>query len=149
MDWVPTDRETVLRAVGYVSLSTVIITASFIGVVAVLTGFVTNFEQRLPFYVLLTAMIFVAIVVMLDNEEAPGMQVLLSTASIAVVTFLVVALAGEGIRYFLAKPAELLASQLVLYFIAAGLFTTGVGYWAVNHWRELADERHHQTGENP
>lgn len=133
------DRDTALRAAGYVSLSTLVITTSFIGVVAVITGFVTNFEQRLPIYVLVTGVIFVSIVVMLDNEDAPGMQVLLSTVSIAVVTFIIVSLTGEGLRYAIENPGELVSSQLLFYFVAAGLFCTGFGYWALNHWRELAE----------
>jgi predicted neutral ceramidase superfamily lipid hydrolase len=142
MDQVVRDRETMLRVTAYIATSTLIITACFIGVVAVITGFVADFEQRLPIYVLVTAVVFVAVVVVLDSGDAEGMPVLLSTVSIGVVTFVIVSLTGEGLRYAVARPGELVASQLVFYFVAAALFCTGVGYWALNHWREFADDRH-------
>ncbi|MEF8757756.1 MAG: hypothetical protein V5A33_05935 [Halobacteriales archaeon] len=131
------DRDAAVRIAGSVAASTLVITACFVGVAAVVTGFVTQFEQRLPVYVLLTAAVFVVIVVAFDSEDAPGRPVLASTVSLALVTFVVVTLAGEGLRYALTRPDEIVGSRLGIYFLSAGLVATGIGYWAVNHWREF------------
>lgn len=135
------DRGRVARVGALILTSTVVLTASFIGVVAVVTGGVVDFERRLPAYVLVTAAVFVSVIVLLDDETAAGSQVLAVTVSIGVVTFLVAALGGEGVVFALEHPAELVSSQLVFYFLSAGLLCTGVGYWAIHHWREYTDPR--------
>jgi hypothetical protein len=120
--------------------STLLLTTSFIGVVAFITGFVSNFENRLPVYILITAVVFVVVVVALDDQELPGTQVLLSTASIGVLSFVLAMLSGEGLLYAVTNPGRLLSSQLVFYFVAAGLFCTGIGYWGFHHWREFTGQ---------
>lgn len=133
-------RNAPLRAGGLILASTLVLTASFIGIVAFITGFVADFEQRLPIYVLVAAIIFVVVIVALDEEDAPGWPVISTTLSVSFLGFLLVTLSGEGLRYSVSKPSELVSSQLVFYFIAAGLFCSGVGFWALHHWREFASE---------
>lgn len=138
-------RNATLRAGGLILASTLVLTASFIGVVAFITGFVSAFEQRLPIYVLVAAIIFVVVIVSLDEEDAPGRPVIVTTLSVSVLGFLLVTLSGEGLRYAIAKPSELVSSQLVFYFTAAGLFCSGVGFWALHHWREFAGDQERPT----
>ncbi len=140
MDVTTTVRNAKFRVGGLILASTVVLTASFIGVVAFLTGFVSAMEQRLPIYVLLTAVIFVVVLVSLDDENAPGGPVIVTTITIAALGFLLLTLSGEGLRYALARPGKLVSSQLVFYFVAAALFCSGVGFWALHHWREFTDE---------
>lgn len=146
MDIATTVRNATLHVGGLILASTVVLTASFIGLAAFLTGFVSTIEQRLPIYVLVTAIIFVVVLVALEDEDAPGRPVIVTTITIAVLGFLLVTLSGEGLRYALAKPGELVSSQLVFYFVAAALFCSGVGFWALHHWREFtADQAETRT----
>lgn len=137
-DW-QADRETLVRVVGSVGVSTLFLTAVFYGVVAVITGSVTAFEQRLPIYVLLSAIVFVVVVVVLEDEEAPGTPILVSTVVVGLTAFLGVALSGEGLIYAVENQAAIVTSQLFFYVLAAGLICTGIGYWAIHHWREFAE----------
>lgn len=144
MDIETTVSNAKFRVGGLILASTVVLTASFIGLVAFLTGFVSAIEQRLPIYVLLTAIIFVVVLVSLDNEDAPGRPVIVTTITVAALGFLLLTLSGEGLRYAVAKPDELVSSQLVFYFVAAALFCSGVGFWALHHWREFTEDRPNQ-----
>lgn len=134
-----TDRATMTRVVGYVGVSTLFLTAMFYGIVAVITGSVTAFEQRLPVYVLVAAIAFVVVVVMLEDEDAPGTPILAGTVVVGVMAFVGVSLSGEGLLYALANREAVVSSQLFFYVLAAGLICTGIGYWAVHHWREFAE----------
>lgn len=141
MDIASVARNTTFRAGGLILASTLVLTVSFIGVVAFITGFVTAIEQRLPIYVLVSAIIFVVVIVSLEDENAPGWPVIVTTLSVTFLGFLLVTLSGEGLRYAAEEPGELVSSQLVFYFVAAGLFCSGIGYWALHHWREFTDEQ--------
>ena len=138
MDWLA-DRETMVRVVGYVGVSTLFLTAMFYGIVAVITGSVTDFERRLPVYVLVAAIAFVVVVVMLEDENAPGTPILVSTLVVGGMAFLGISLSGEGVLYAVANQSTVVSSQLFFYIIAAGLICTGIGYWAIHHWREFAE----------
>lgn len=144
-DWLA-DRQTMVRVVGSVGVSTLFLTAVFYGVVAVITGSVSAFEQRLPIYVLLSAIVFVVVVVMLEDEDAPGTPILVSTVIVGVMAFLGVSLSGEGLLYAFENQAAIVSSQLFFYVLAAGLICTGIGYWAIHHWREFAEPEAGGTG---
>lgn len=141
MDLSSTYQNATLRVWGLILASTVVLTVSFIGVVAFVTGFVSTIERRLSIYVLITAIIFVIVLISLEDEDAPGWPVIVTSVTIAVLGFLLVTLSGEGLRYAMANPAELVSSQLVFYFVAAALFCSGVGFWALHHWREFTTEQ--------
>jgi hypothetical protein len=42
--------------------------------------------------------------------------------------------------YAVTDPDEIVASQVLVYFVAAALICTGVGVWGLRHWREFAGE---------
>ncbi|MFC7072680.1 hypothetical protein ACFQJ7_06760 [Halovenus rubra] len=64
-DW---SRSALVRAVLFVIASTIALTASFLGVVGLLTGEVTGLNSRLPLYVLVMALAFVtAILIQREN----------------------------------------------------------------------------------
>lgn len=134
----PTNRRTSIRLTVYVIVSTLFLTSAFFGIVAVITGSVMDFEQRLPIYVLLSALAFVTVVLVLEDANEPGAPILVSTLVVGAMALVGFSLAGEGLLYAEANPNEVASSQLIFYFVAAALICTGLGYWAVHHWREFA-----------
>lgn len=131
------DTEMLPRAAGLVGVSTAIVTAAFIGVVALFTGDATNVANRLPFYVLVMAVVFTAFVFLIDSRASDGGTVIISSIGVALLGFLIVLLAGEGVVFLVNKPDQLLASQLIVYLVSAGLVCTGLAYWGLRHWREF------------
>lgn len=138
MSVLPRNRGTTLRLTLYVTVSTLFLTSAFFGVVAVITGSVTAFEQRFPFYVLLSALAFVTVLLLLEDEEEPGSPILFSTVVVGAMALVGFSLAGEGFLYARANPDQVAGSELLFYFVAAALICTGLGYWAIHHWREFA-----------
>lgn len=134
------DRGFAVRAGGAVVASTVILTASFVGVVSFLSGSATGLGNRLPFYVLAMAVTFAGTIFVLDEPTADGMRVIVATAGVSVASFVFTALAAEGVVYAIRFPERVLASNLLVYFLAAGLICTGLAFWALRHWREFASE---------
>ncbi|MFT4921396.1 MAG: hypothetical protein ACI8XM_000593 [Haloarculaceae archaeon] len=133
------NRETVARAGVVFVLSTLLLTANFLGVVALATGSVDGFAARLPFYVLAMAIAFVGSIIILEGELHRGPQILQMAAATAAGSFLLVMLGGEGFAFIVQKPGQVLSSQLLFYFLAAGLIGTGLGYWGVRHWHDITE----------
>jgi len=133
------EQDFLVRVGGTVLGSTLGLTASFVGVVALATGASAGLASRLPFYVLGMAAAFVIGVVVFEEEFVDGIRVILSATITAVGTFLLVTLAGEGVVYAIRFPRRVIASQLLFYFLAAGLVATGLGYWGVRHWQDIAN----------
>ena len=127
------------KFIGVVIGVTVIMTASFVGVVALVAGDMVGVTERIPYYVLVTAVAFVVSLLKLDDESIDGVTVLIATTGIAIGCGVLFALAFEGIRYGFYNPEELVASQLLVYFLAAALICTGLGVWALRHWREFTE----------
>jgi hypothetical protein len=135
------DTESLARAGALVAACTLVLTASFVGLVALLTGSAPGVGGRLPLYVLGTAGAFVTAIVFLETKRLDGERIITAAASLALGTFVVATLSGEGVMYVVRNPGELVASQMAFYFLAAGMIATGVGYWAINHWDEFALSR--------
>jgi nitrate/nitrite transporter NarK len=131
-------RNTLARAGLFVAVSTIALTASFLGVVGLLTGRVSGLTNRLPFYVLAMAVAFVGSIVVLEEEYRRASQILQLSVIVTVVTFVLVTLGGEGVSYLVQNREEVVTSQLIFYILAAGLIGTGFCYWALQHWSELA-----------
>lgn len=131
------ERAYLQRAVGVVAAATVLLTAAFVGVVALADGNTAGIAGRAPFYVLGGAVLFVATLVALEDPEEGGVPILTTTVAVAVLGALLLALAGEGVLYAGRNPGNVLGSSLVVYFVAAALVCTGAVYWALNHWREF------------
>ncbi|MDZ7701191.1 MAG: hypothetical protein U5J98_03525 [Halobacteriales archaeon] len=131
------DADMLPRAAALVGVSTAIVTAAFVGVVALATGQATKLTGRLPFYVLVMAVVFTAFVFLIDSRASDGGTVIISSIGVAVLGFLLVLLAGEGLLFLVTKPDQLLASQLIVYLVSAGLVCTGLAYWGLRHWREF------------
>lgn len=117
--------------------STGLMTASFVGVLAFAEGEITGVVGRIPWYLVVGAITFVATIVLLEAYGSDGRLIMLTSLIVTGITLVLVPLAVEGILFATTHPGEVLGSQLVLYFFAAGLIGTGVGYWGLKHWREF------------
>lgn len=125
------------RGTFIVTVSTVILTSSFIGIVALIAGEPVTVGNRLPYYLILMGLVFVAIILLLE-EYGSEPRITILTATISAIIALLVSLLGvEGFLYAISNPALVFDEQLVFYFIAAALIATGVTYWAIKHWREF------------
>lgn len=137
------DRTVAARLAAVVGGGTLVLTASFVGLIALVDGGNPGFGARLPVYVLAMAVAFVAGLLLIETRyegRADGGSIIVTAATIAVAVFAAVTLSGEGVVYAAANPTRVLASKNLLYFLAAGLVGTGVGYWAVRHWREFTGD---------
>ncbi|MFW5918943.1 MAG: hypothetical protein ACOCSP_00185 [archaeon] len=132
------DPGTVARTIVPIAGSTVLLTASFLGVLAVLTNQVSGFTDRFPFYVLLMAIGFVAALFLLERPNLEGTQILVATLGLTVTIFVTVTLAGEGLSFAMRNPDEVFVTKLIFYLVAAALIGSGLAFWSIRHWREYA-----------
>lgn len=131
------DTDLLPRAAVLVAVSTAIVTAAFVGIVAIATGSTGDIAGRLPVYVLAMAVVFVSFVFLIDARGSDGQTVIVSSIGVAMLGFLLVLLSGEGVVFLVQEPGALLASQLIVYLVSAGLVCTGLAYWGLRHWREF------------
>ncbi len=134
------DRRYMLRTSILVAAFTVVLTADFVGLMALLTERPAATSGRVPYYVLAAAIVFVAAILLLETAGYDGRTVLTASVTAAVGSVVLVGLGVEGIIFGWANPDEIIASQLLVYFLAAAVIATGVGYWALRHWREFASQ---------
>lgn len=116
---------------------TIVLTFSFIGILALARGNVAGLSSRLPWYIVIGAIAFVATIVFLEGHGATGREIIVSSTITAFWSFILLALAIEGVWFTFRNPAEVFVTQHVLYFLAAALLGTGIAYWALHHWREF------------
>jgi hypothetical protein len=130
-------RASLARAGGLIAVCTLLLTADFVGLVALLTGQATGIAGRLPVYVLGMAVAFVGSLLLFETREPDGETVLKLAAGVAFGSFVVAVLGGEGVVFALTYPGQVVASHVLPYLLAAGMIATGLGYWGLNHWQEL------------
>lgn len=135
------DAESLGRAGALVAVCTLVLTASFVGLVALLSGKAPGISGRLPFYVLGMATAFVGTIVLFETQGHDGRTIIATAGSVALGAFILLTLGGEGAMHVWRNPGQVVASQLLFYFLAAGMIGTGLGYWGVNHWQELSIAR--------
>lgn len=123
-------------AVGLVAVSTLLVTSSLVGVLALTEGLVAGIGGRIPYYVLATAVVFVTLVVVLEMRLDDGSRIITTSVVVAAISLVVISLSVEGFIFSLEFPSRLF-SNLLPYFLAAGLFSTALIIWAVRHWREF------------
>lgn len=135
------DRRTYYtRTAGLAAVSTLVITASFVGILALIEGEFAALGDRIPWYLVGTSLIFLAMIFVLEEHAADGREIIVISSLVAVLGFVVIALSVEGIRFAYTNPDDVFVSRLVLYFLAAGMFGTGIGYWGIKHWREFTGQ---------
>ena len=130
-------RDVLPKAAALIAVSTLLLTSAFLGVLAVVDGGNPGIADRIPVYVLLASTVFVVFVVLLEQRDLDGRTVLVSTTAIAAATGVLAWLVGEGAVYLVIEREAVIASQLVVYLLAAAIACTGLFYWTLNHWREF------------
>lgn len=131
-------RRYILRTSVLVAAFTVVLTTNFVGLMGLLTEQPASASARVPYYVLAAAVVFVGAILLLEATGSDGRTVLTAAITAAVLSFVFVGLGVEGLRYAWDNPEEVIASQLLVYFLAAAVIATGIGYWGLRHWREFA-----------
>lgn len=121
-----------------IGVCTVLLTASFLGVVGLVSGEAVGFLARLPLYVLGGSVSFVGVLLTVDDYR-DGTVVLVEAAGAGLVTFALVMLGAEGVVYALTSPGSVVASHLFAYLLSAAIIASGLGYWGVRHWQGVRD----------
>ncbi len=119
---------------------TILLTASFVGFLALISGRVDGSESRIAWYIAISAILFVSTIVLLEFHGADGRTILVSATVTGVLSFALIYFSIEGVIFALIHPEDVFVSQLILYFFAAALVATGIGYWGLRHWREFTSE---------
>jgi hypothetical protein len=118
---------------------TLVLTAVFVGVVALASGQTAGLVGRLPLYVLATAVAFLAVLLAADHARTHGMTVLARAAGVAVVCFVTVSLGTEGVVYAVRYPETVVGSHLFVYLLSAAVIASGLGYWAARNRRDVRE----------
>lgn len=134
------DDNFVLRIVVLIAVSTVFLTASFIGVVSFLSGDITDISTRLPWYLVIGGLSFVGSIILLEAQGSDGRTIIVTALTIMIVMLILTVLAFEGVLFTLEKPGLVFNTQLILYFFSAALVGVGIGYWGLKHWREFTGQ---------
>lgn len=130
-----------LRIGSIIAVFTLVLTASFVGILAVLSGQMQAYEGRIPWYLVGAALTFVSVIILLEVNKAPGQTIIVTAVVVGAITFLGLFLSVEGFAFAIHNPEIIILEQLGLYFFAAALVATGIGYWGLKHWREFTEER--------
>lgn len=125
--------------VGLIAGSTLLVTSSLVGILALTEGLVGGLGGRVPYYVLVAAIVFVGLVVFLELKIDDGARIITSSVVVSVVALVAIGLSIEGVLFGLQFPDRLF-SNLLPYFLAAGLISTGLIIWALRHWREFVTQ---------
>ncbi len=126
------------RAFASIAGFTIVLTAAFVGLVALLSGDSSGASDRFPYYVLAFAVAFLLALWQLDDERRDGRMVLIAITGIAVGSSLLFGLAVEGVAHASADPASVFNTHMLVYFLSAAIICTGIGIWGFRHWREFA-----------
>ena len=126
-------RGTLLFVLG----SSLVLTASFVGALGLVSGDLSNTQSRLPIYVLGMATVFVSLMFGLVKHDADGVTAMLGSVGVSLIGFVLIGLSGEGLTYAVLYPGRVFGSHLLVYFLAGGLIGTGLGYWVIAYWREF------------
>jgi hypothetical protein len=128
-----------------IGVCTALLTASFLGMVALAAGAATGLVARMPLYVLGSSVSFVGVLLAVDDRHRDGSVVLARASGAAVTTFVLGVLGAEGVVYALTSPEAVVASHLFVYLLSAAIIASGLGYWGVQHWgevRSVVGDRH-------
>lgn len=129
-----------LRVGGLITISTLFLTAAFVGILGFVSGEIEGIQSRLPWYIVVGALGFVGTIILLEAQDSHGRIIMVTSIVVSSAVFVIVSLGIEGMLFALAHPEMVFVSQLVLYFLAAALIGTGLGYWGLNHWREFTGQ---------
>lgn len=126
------------RVLVLVFASTLALTASFVGLVALARGEVQRTPERLPIYATAAAA-FVGGIVVFEEAGHRGRRALVGATLAGAATLFVTGLGGEGVVYVLDTPEAVFEIQLLGYLLSAALMATGVGDWALRNLDSLRE----------
>lgn len=129
-----------MRLSAFVTVSALVLTANFIGIIAAFAGEVENIGVRVHWYILVASIVFVVTILLLEKNGLDGKSIIITAPIIAIGSFVLILFGFEGVVHTLENPEAIFYSRVILYFVAAGLVATGLGYWGVRHWREFVGE---------
>jgi hypothetical protein len=130
-------RQRAYRLGAVVVGSTLTLSASFFGIVALATGAADGALGRMPYYILATAAAFVGAMVLLEEWRLDAETVMRFSAGAGGAAFMLVGLSVEGVVFVMRYPESVVSSQLFVYVLSAGMMATGLGFWTARHYREL------------
>lgn len=130
-----------LRIGALIVACTILLTGSFVGFLAAISGELQNFDAHVPWYMLVGAAVFVGTIILLEINDADGRTIIVTAGVFGTLAFILVALGIEGYIYMSENPDEIIGERLILYFLSASLVATGVGYWGLRHWREFTAQQ--------
>lgn len=133
-----TTREYIARTSAIVAAFTVILTVNFVGIMSIITGDASGTTGRFPVYVFLTAIVFVAVILIMEAAEADGHLVIRAAIVSGLLGFVLIVFGGEGLIFAFEHPDQVFDTRLILYFLSAAVIATGLGYWGLRHWREFS-----------
>ncbi|WP_436936563.1 hypothetical protein [Halovenus marina] len=134
MDW---NRQFILRITLIIGGFTIILTACFVGLIALMSGEVTEFDDRLPWYLVTVAIVFVSTIIYLEFNISEGKTIIVSAIFTGILSFILTFFSVEGVLFAANNRSTVFDSRLIIYFFAAALVATGIGYWGIQHWREF------------
>lgn len=114
-----------------------LLTASFVGVVGLVSGSASGVVGRLPLYVLVSSVAFVAALLVADQRYRRGPAVLGRAVAAGLGTFAVASLGSEGVLYAVTNPEAVVTTHLFVYLLSAAIIASGLGYWALRHREDL------------
>jgi len=126
----------ILRVALLIASWTLLLTASFVGLIAAISGEIQGFESRLHWYFGVTAVVFVATILLLELNDVDGKTIIIPAVMTGLLSFTLFFLAAEGVLFTMKNPEIVAVSRLVI-FLSAALVATGLTYWALRHWREF------------
>lgn len=130
-------RKKAVRVSGVVFFCTCVLTLDFLGVLSSIDSESTGMQDRFPYYFLAASVGFVTALFYLEAEFSRGIQTIIPAVGIGVVTFLAVGFGVEGVLFAFASPEKVFTRNLLIYILSAGVVSTGLGYWLLQHWREF------------
>ena len=130
------DEWIILRVALLIASWTLLLTASFVGLIAAISGEIQGFESRLHWYFGVTAVVFVATILLLELNDVDGKTIIIPAVMTGLLSFTLFFLAAEGVLFTMKNPEIVAVSRLVI-FLSAALVATGLTYWALRHWREF------------
>jgi hypothetical protein len=128
------------RVSAIIFLCTCALTLDFLGILSLIDSIPSGVGDRIPFYLLAGAVGFVTALFYLEGEFTEGKQTILPALGIGVLVVAAVGLGVEGLLFAIRSPEKVLTENLLVYILSAGVISTGLGYWILQHWREFVGE---------
>ncbi len=118
-----------------VTLFTLIFALATVGLIGLVNGENVGSEQRLGVYVLFSSVLFITTIYSIEKTgRRNAFEVIKVVMAITILGFVLASLSGEGLVRVMQGTEYTL--QIYLYLITGGLVCSGVGYWAIRHWKE-------------